>query len=137
MASSTVSAGRATAHARSPTNSTTSCCLFSAASTNHRPRESINRFLIDLSLVCEVVFDYLVEEVADRDLFDNTYQIDSTDVRADPADDDATWNHDPMTDSDDNDGDDGTRNQGMNKKRTLTRRTKSMTTAASTMVMAI
>lgn len=30
-------------------------------------RESINRFLVDLSLVCEFVFDYVGEEVAYRD----------------------------------------------------------------------
>lgn len=67
-------------------------------------RESINRFLTDLSLVCKDVFDHLVEQVAERDLFDNTYRIDSTDVRADPADDEATWNYDPTADSDDSEG---------------------------------
>jgi len=69
-------------------------------------RESINRFLTDLSLVCEDVFGSLVEQVAARDLLDNTYRIDSTDVRADPADDDATWNYDPTADSDDSEDDD-------------------------------
>lgn len=69
-------------------------------------RESINRFLVDLSLVCENVFDYFVEQVTDQDLFKNTVRIDSTDVRADLAADEATWNYDPTAKSDDSRGDD-------------------------------
>jgi len=38
--------------------------------------ESIHRFLIALSIVVEDVFEYLVEQVADRDLLDNVYRID-------------------------------------------------------------
>jgi hypothetical protein len=76
-------------------------CGFDSAPSH----QSIHRFFIDFSLVAEDAFGKLVEQVADRDLLDNTFRIDSTDVRADPADDEATWNYDPTADSDDNEDD--------------------------------
>jgi len=57
-------------------------------------------------LVAEDVFNELVEQVADRDLLDNTFRTDSTDVRAHPDDDDATWNSDPTAESDDTENED-------------------------------
>ncbi|AUX09842.1 transposase [Halalkaliarchaeum desulfuricum] len=67
--------------------------------------QSIRRFLTDVSLVVEDIFEYLVEQVAARDLLDNTFRIDSTVVHADPRDSEASWNYDPTAGSDDSDGD--------------------------------
>ena len=68
--------------------------------------QSIHRFFTDFALVAEDAFTKLVEQVADRDLLDNTFRIDSTDVRAHPDDDDATWNYDPTAESDDTENED-------------------------------
>jgi transposase len=68
--------------------------------------ESIRRFLIDLSSVVEDVFGYLVEQVADRDLLDNIYRIDGTDVHADHRDEEASWNYDPTAEGTDTEPDD-------------------------------
>lgn len=68
--------------------------------------ESIRRFLIDLSIVVEDVFEYLVEQVADRDLLDNVYRIDGTDVRADRRDEEAPWNYDPTAEEGGHESDD-------------------------------
>jgi transposase len=69
--------------------------------------ESIRRFLVDLSIVVEEVFGYLVEQVADRDLLDNVYRIDGTDVHADRRDKEASWNYDPTAEGADGKPDDG------------------------------
>ena len=61
---------------------------------------TIRRFLTHLSIVVEDVFSYFVEQVAERDLLDNTFRIDSTDVHADPRDGEASWNFDPPTNTD-------------------------------------
>jgi hypothetical protein len=53
-------------------------------------RDAIDRFLTDLEHVIEDVFDWLVEQAAVRGLLDMTFRIDSTDVRAMPADPDAS-----------------------------------------------
>jgi len=67
--------------------------------------QSIHRFFTDFALVAEDAFGKLVEQVADRDPLDNTFRIDSTDVRADSEDDDATWNDDPTAEADDTEDD--------------------------------
>ena len=61
--------------------------------------QSIRRFLTDVALVVDDVFEYLVEQVAARDLLDNTFRIDSTDVHADPRDGEASWNYDPTAET--------------------------------------
>jgi hypothetical protein len=58
-------------------------------------RDAVDRFLTDLEHVVEDVFDHLVEQAAMRGLLDSTYCIDSTDVRAMPADSDASKYYDP------------------------------------------
>jgi len=58
-------------------------------------RDTIDRFLTDLEHRVDDVFDRLVEQAAARGLLDLTYRIDSTDVRALPADPDASTNYDP------------------------------------------
>ena len=65
-----------------------------------RPRLStaVDHFLTDLEHVVTKVFDYLVEQAARRGLLDLTYCIDSTDVRAIPADQDASKCYDPTDD---------------------------------------
>jgi len=68
--------------------------------------ESIRRFLIDLSVVVEDVFGYLVEQVADRDLLDNVYRIDGTDVHADSRDEEASWSYDPTAEGTNDESDD-------------------------------
>jgi len=49
------------------------------------------------------MFLYLVEQVADRGLLDNTFRIDSTDMHADSRDGEASWNYDPTAESGDSD----------------------------------
>ena len=66
--------------------------------------QTIRRFLTDIALVVEDVFVYLIEQVAARDLLDNTFRIDSTDVHADPRDGEASWNYDPTAEADESDG---------------------------------
>ena len=58
-------------------------------------RDAVDRFLTDLEHVVEEVFDCLVEQAATRGLLDMTYRIDSTDVRAMPADPDGSKCYDP------------------------------------------
>jgi len=58
-------------------------------------RDAVDRFLTDLEHVVDEVFNHLVEQVACRGLLDLTYCIDSTDVRAMPADQDASKCYDP------------------------------------------
>lgn len=65
--------------------------------------QTIRRFLTDLALIVEDVFEYLVEQVAARDLLDDIFRIDSTDVHADPRDGEASWNYDPTAETDDTD----------------------------------
>ncbi len=62
-----------------------------------RPRLStaVDRFLTGLEHVVDEVFDRLVEQAATGGLLDLTYCIDSTDVRAMPADQDASKCYDP------------------------------------------
>ncbi|WP_114579698.1 transposase [Saliphagus sp. LR7] len=60
-------------------------------------RDAVDRFLTDLEHVVDDVFDHLVEQAARRGLLDLTYSIDSTDVRAMPADQDASKCYDPTT----------------------------------------
>ncbi|MFC4987539.1 transposase [Saliphagus infecundisoli] len=60
-------------------------------------RDAVDRFLTDLEHVVDEVFDHLVEQAARRGLLDLTYSIDSTDVRAMPADQDASKCYDPTT----------------------------------------
>ncbi|MCL9815316.1 transposase [Natranaeroarchaeum aerophilus] len=57
-------------------------------------RDTVDRFLTDLELVVDDVFDCLVEQAACRGLLDSTYRIDSTHVTAIQYNDDATWNYD-------------------------------------------
>ncbi|EMA17954.1 transposase (ISH11) [Haloarcula argentinensis DSM 12282] len=57
--------------------------------------DAVDRFLTDLEHVVDGVFDRLVEQAAWRGLLDLTYCIDSTDVRAMPADKDASKCYDP------------------------------------------
>ena len=61
-------------------------------------RDAVDRFLTDLEHVVGEVFDCLVEQAATRGLLDLTYCIDSTDVRAMPADPDASKCYDPTED---------------------------------------
>ncbi len=61
-------------------------------------RDAVDRFLADLEHVVDRVFDHLVEQTASRGLLDLTYSIDSTDVRAMPADPDASKCYDPTDD---------------------------------------
>ncbi len=58
-------------------------------------RDAVDRFLTDLEHVVDEIFDHLVEQAALRGLLDLTYSIDSTDVRAMPADQDASKCYDP------------------------------------------
>ena len=61
-------------------------------------RDTVDRFLTDLEHVIDDIFDRLVEQAAARGLLDLTYRIDSTDVRAMPADPDASKCYDPTAD---------------------------------------
>ncbi|WP_313686173.1 transposase [Halobellus marinus] len=61
-------------------------------------RDAVDRFLTDLEHVVDEVLDHLVEQAARRGLLDLTYCIDSTDVRAMPADQDASKCYDPTDD---------------------------------------
>jgi hypothetical protein len=61
-------------------------------------RYAVDRFLTDLEHVVDEVFDRLVKQAAWRGLLDLTYCIDSTDVRAMPADQDASKCYDPTDD---------------------------------------
>jgi len=58
-------------------------------------RDVVDRFLTDLEHVVDKVFDRFVEQAARRGLLDLTYCIDSIDVRAMPADQDASKCYDP------------------------------------------
>jgi hypothetical protein len=53
-------------------------------------RDAVDRFLTDLEQVVDEVFDRLVEQAATGGLLDLIYYIDVTDVRAMPADQDAS-----------------------------------------------
>ena len=57
-------------------------------------RDTVDRFLTDLELVVDDVFDRLVEQAACRGLLDSTYRIDSTHITAIEYNDEATWNYD-------------------------------------------
>jgi len=61
-------------------------------------RDAVDRFLTDLEHVVDDVFERLVEQAARRGLLDLIYCIDSTDVRAMPADQDASKCYDPTED---------------------------------------
>jgi hypothetical protein len=61
-------------------------------------RDTVDRFLTDVEHIVDDVFDRLVEQAARRGLLDLTYCIDSTDVRALPADQDASKCYDPTAD---------------------------------------
>jgi len=61
-------------------------------------RDAVNRFLTDLEHVVDEVFDRLVKQAACRGLLNLTYCIDSTDVRAMSADQDASKCYDPTDD---------------------------------------
>ena len=61
-------------------------------------RDAVDRFLTNLQHVVDEVLDYLVEQAALWGLLDLTYCIDSTDVRAMPADRDASKCYDPTDD---------------------------------------
>ncbi len=61
-------------------------------------RDAVDRFLTDLGHVVDDVFGRLVEQAARRGLLNVTYCIDSTDVRAMPADQDASKCYDPTAD---------------------------------------
>lgn len=69
--------------------------------------QSIRRFITDVSLVVENVIGDLVEEVDGRDLLDNTFRIDSTDVHADSRDEETSWNYDSTAETDNDDTDHG------------------------------
>ncbi|WP_372479929.1 transposase [Halomicrobium sp. HM KBTZ05] len=58
-------------------------------------RDAVDRFLTDLEHVVDNIFDHLVEQAARRGLLDLIYCIDSTDVRAMPADQDASKCYEP------------------------------------------
>jgi hypothetical protein len=58
-------------------------------------RDMVDCFLTDLEHVVGNVFDHLVKQAARRGLLDLTYCIDSTDVRAMPADQDTSKCYDP------------------------------------------
>jgi len=75
------------------------------------PASVHRRFFTDFSIIAEDAFHRLVEQVAGRDLLDNTFRTDSTDIQVDPADDDATWNYDPIADSDDSEDEENKENQ--------------------------
>jgi hypothetical protein len=66
------------------------CCGFDRPPS----RDTVDRFLTDLALVVDDVFERLVEQAAIRGLLDSTFRIDSTDVEAIPWNDDASWNYD-------------------------------------------
>ncbi len=57
-------------------------------------RDTVDRFLTDLELVVDDVFDQLVEQSTCRSLLDSTYRIDSTHVTAIQYNDEATWSYD-------------------------------------------
>jgi hypothetical protein len=61
-------------------------------------RDAVDRFLTDLEHVVDDVFERLVEQAAARGLLDVTYCIDSTDVKAMPADRAASKCYDPTED---------------------------------------
>ncbi|WP_458187807.1 transposase [Haladaptatus sp. NG-WS-4] len=61
-------------------------------------RDAVDRFLTDLEHVVDDVFTHLVEQAACRGLLNLTYCIDSTDVKAMPADPDASKCYDPTED---------------------------------------
>ena len=61
-------------------------------------RDAVDRFLTDLENVINRMFNQLVEQAARRGLLDLTYCIDSTGVRAMPADRDASKCYDPTDD---------------------------------------
>ncbi len=61
-------------------------------------RDVVDRFLTDLEHVVGNVFDHLVEQAARRGLLELTYCIDSTEVKAMPADQDASKCYDPTED---------------------------------------
>jgi len=61
-------------------------------------RDAVDRFLTDLEHLVDDIFDRLVEEAARRGLLDVTYCIDSTDLRAMPAHQDASKCYDPTAD---------------------------------------
>jgi len=61
-------------------------------------KDAVDRLLTDLEHIFDRVFDHLVEQAALRGLLDLTYSIDSTDVRAMPADPDASKCYDPTDD---------------------------------------
>jgi len=58
-------------------------------------RDAVDRFLTDLEHDVNKLFDHLVEQAAAGGLLDLTYCIDSTDVRAMLADQDASKCYDP------------------------------------------
>ncbi len=58
-------------------------------------RDAVDRFLTDLEHVVDDIFNHLVEQAALRGLLDLAYSIDLTDVRAMPADPDASKCYDP------------------------------------------
>ena len=60
--------------------------------------DAVDRFLTDLKHVVNEVFDRFVDQAAARGLLDLIYCIDSTDVRAMPADQDASKCYDPADD---------------------------------------
>lgn len=66
------------------------CCGFDRPPS----RDTVDRFLTDLELIVDDVFERLVEQAAVRGLLDSTFRIDSTDVEAIPWNDDASWNYD-------------------------------------------
>jgi hypothetical protein len=61
-------------------------------------RDAVDRFLTDLKHVVDDVFTHLVEQAALGGLLNLTYSIDSTDVKAMPADTDASKCYDPTED---------------------------------------
>jgi len=60
--------------------------------------DAVNRFLTDFEHVVNEVFNRLVKRAAARGLLDLTYCVDSTDVRAMPANQDASKCYDPTDD---------------------------------------
>ena len=61
-------------------------------------RDAVDRFLTDLEHVVDEIFDRLVKQAARRGLPDLTYCIYSTEVKAMPADQDASECYDPIED---------------------------------------
>ncbi len=59
-------------------------------------RDAVDRFLTDLEHIVDETFDHLVEQAAGGGLLELAYCIDSTDVRAMPADLDASKCHDSI-----------------------------------------